>query len=144
METMTKKQEQEKEKQEARAFLEKFVKEGTTVYTILRHVSGSGMMRIIDMCVVDPKDGEIISIGWQAAKLMGSTFVNDKHYGVKVGGCGMDMGYHLVHNLGYALFKDGFECTSVGCPSNDHANGDRNYKPHHHKSGGYALKHRWL
>lgn len=37
-----------------------------------------------------------------------------------------------------------FECIGHGCPSNDHCNGDRDYTPHHHNSGGYALKHRWL
>ena len=28
--------------------------------------------------------------------------------GYRVGGCGMDMGFHLVHELGYRLFNDGY------------------------------------
>jgi hypothetical protein len=69
---------------------------------------------------------------------------NVKHEGLRVDGAGMDMGFHAVHSLGYVLFPDGFECTGDRCPSNDHSNGDRNYEPHHHTSGGYALRQRWM
>lgn len=69
----------------------------------------------------------------------------EKSLGLTVGGCGMDMGFHLVYNLSRVLFPSGFECIGKGCPSNDHSNGDRNYEPHRHTGdGGYAIKHRWL
>jgi hypothetical protein len=61
-----------------------------------------------------------------------------------MGGCGMDMGFAAVYGLSYALFGKGFECTGPNCPANDHSNGDRDYTPHMHSDGGYALKHRWL
>lgn len=61
-----------------------------------------------------------------------------------MGGVGMDMGFALVHELSYSLWPNGFECTGQRCPSSDHANGDRNYEPHHHASGGYALRQEWL
>lgn len=66
--------------------------------------------------------------------------------GLIVGGCGMDMGYHLVYALARKLWPDGFDCIGPGCPSNDHSNGDRDYTPghRHHADGGYCLKHRWL
>lgn len=64
---------------------------------------------------------------------------------LKVGGCGMDMGFPVVYNLSATLFRDGFDCIGKGCPSNDHSNGDRNYEPHRHAhAGGYALSSRWL
>jgi hypothetical protein len=82
----------------------------------------------------------------------------------------MDMGFHLVYNLSYSLFPDGFGCIGRAedyrfhCPSNDHSNGDRDYTPHMsenerlgadgslctchathwHKDGGYALIQKWL
>lgn len=59
-------------------------------------------------------------------------------------GCGMDVGFSLVYNLGWVLFPNGFECVGERCPSNDHSNGDRDYSPHHHSDGGYALRQRWL
>lgn len=120
----------------------KRLKPGQTIYTILRHRSTSGMSRIIDMVVVE--NGEIESIGLDAANIMERSFVNDKYYGIKVGGCGMDMGFSLVYDLGYCLFRGGVECIGKKCLSNDHTNGDRNYKKHIHKDGGYAFKHRWL
>ena len=54
------------------------------------------------------------------------------------------MGFAVIYELSQALFPKGFECIGEKCPSNDHSNGDRDYTPHHHNSGGYALKHRWM
>jgi hypothetical protein len=82
----------------------------------------------------------------------------------------MDMGFHLVYTLSYALYPQGFGCVGERCPSNDHSNGDRDYTPHGcydengaledrepgpgelrdgcrrhwHRDGGYALTQRWL
>ena len=65
-------------------------------------------------------------------------------------GCGMDMGFELVYNLGYALWPNGYTCTGDSkefgkrCRSNEHSNGDRNYQPHHHTDGGYAFRQEWI
>ena len=56
----------------------------------------------------------------------------DKTGGLRVSGCGMDMGFHVVYNLGYALWPDG----------TPEPHGTRNGAPD--SDGGYALKHRWL
>jgi hypothetical protein len=40
------------------------------------------------------------------------------------------------------LWPDGWTCIGEKCPSNDHFNGDRNYEPHLHKSGAYAITKR--
>jgi hypothetical protein len=55
-----------------------------------------------------------------------------KNNGVKVAGCGMDMGFHLIYSLSYALFPKG----------TDAPHGTRNGVPD--SDGGYALKHEWL
>lgn len=125
---------------EAFTYLRDLVKPGDTIYTSLKHVSRSGMYRVIGLYVM--VDNKPVWISGMAARLLEGYDRN--HEGCRAGGCGMDMGFHLVHNLGYALYGDGFECTGEGCPSNDHSNGDRDYSPHMHKSGGYSLKQSWL
>jgi hypothetical protein len=90
-----------------------------TVYTRLKHVSASGMMRVIDCYII--RDNEPLRISWSVAKAAGYTY-DRKYEGVKVGGCGMDMGFSIVNNLSICLF----------CPNNyDH---DQAYK----------LQHQWL
>lgn len=129
-EPMTKKELAEYERQAAVDHLKGLLSPGLTVYTLLRHRSASGMFRVIDLLIVTD-EGEIQSIGRSAAVAM-----NDKHDrerdGIRISGCGMDMGFHLVYNLGSALWPDG--------TPNPH--GTRNGQPD--STGGYALKHRWL
>lgn len=46
-----------------------------------------------------------------------------KSLGLKIGGCGMDMGFHVVNSLSYALYGEGYQCLGKGkCPSNYHSN----------------------
>lgn len=144
---MTKK-EKDAKREEALATLRELLKPGATVSTVLRHVSASGMSRSISP-VICGEDGPT-DLTWLVVRVLGNRF-DEKNGGVKVGGCGMDMGFHLVYNLSYVLFPDGFTCIGEGgekrgtrCPACDHSNGDRNYAPHVHKDGGYALRHRWL
>ena len=103
------------------------------------------MSRVIDLLKIENR--EIAALGWNAAKALGSSYDSERE-GIRVRGAGMDMGFHLVYNLSATLFPDGFDCVGDGpgqlCRSNDHSNGDRDYTPHRHKDGGYALKHRWL
>lgn len=84
--------------------------EGSTAQTILRHCSRSGMSRSIS--VVSP-DGECLD--FFVSKLLGDK-IDQKNGGIKVGGCGMDMGFNLIYRLSYAL----------------------------HDKNGYAIKQRWL
>ena len=87
----------------AKKTLLNILKEGDTIYTVLRHVSRSGMQRRIDLYTF--KDDKKIYLSGYFAYLRGEEPPKD---GYKVGGCGMDMGYHLVHGLGYRLFNDGY------------------------------------
>lgn len=145
---------------EAIAKLREILKPGDTVYCILRHVSRSGMMRRLDVYKPDTDaDGK----PWQryltalVADALGYKLRRDEN-GIRVSGCGMDMGWHVVFNLSATLYPDGFGCTGKRCPSNDHSNGDRDYTPHEftprndegknhahwHESGDYALRMEWL
>lgn len=91
---------------------------GSTVYTILHHVSSSGMSRRIGVrAIIDNQphylDGLVaVAIGEK---------VSDAG-GIVVGGCGMDMGFHIAYSLSHALYPDGFTCLGKKCPSNDHSN----------------------
>lgn len=87
---------------------------GSTVYTILRHISSSGMSRdisVLSLTSGDPRqwDGSVIDagIGHRSRRQYGE--------GVRVSGAGMDMGFYLTYTLGQRLYGD-----------------------------GYALSHRWL
>jgi len=110
--------------------LRKLLKPGMTVYTILNHKSTSGMSRCISLAV-GGENGEIIKLDWWVAKAM-KTKTDNKHGGIKVGGCGMDMGFDLVYRLGYTLWPTG----------TDKPHGSRNGKAD--SDGGYALKQAWL
>lgn len=142
----TKKQSAERE--ESIKYLRETLKPGDTVYTILRHVSRSGMQREISLFVAtcDGGQGDLVSITYRAAVAMQDRV--GKRDGIIVGGCGMDMGYALVHTLSYTVFKDGYACVGRGrCPSADHRNPgpdrDKYGRGVRHKDG-YALVQRWL
>lgn len=115
------------EREKAIGELRKILKPGQTVYTVLRHVSASGMSRAISLCVVDGP--EFRSIDFHVRRTLGYTF-DQKHGGLKVGGCGMDMGFHMVYSLGRVLWPEG-----VGGSKTQGA-GERD--------GGYALRHEWV
>lgn len=127
---MTKKSDAERE--EARTKLREWLKPGDTVYTVLRHVARSGMSRDISIVLIRP-DGETLHPNYSVAKAIGARLVNAHGYdAIRMGGCGQDMGFAIVYELGYALWPKG-----TGKP-----HGTRNGAPD--SDGGYALKHRWL
>lgn len=103
----------------------KIIKPGTTVYTVLRHVSNSGMQRRIDVFVID--ENRISCISGFVSGLTHYQLHASKP-GLVANGCGMDMGYAIVHALGNALWPT--------------PHGTRNGEPD--SSGGYALRHEWL
>lgn len=113
----------EREKMEAVERLREILKPGDTIYTVLKHVSASGMSRSIQLATV--LDGDIFDITYYAARALGER-IDAKHGGIRIGGCGMDMGFALVYDLGRALWPSG----------------TRNGEPD--SAGGYALKQRWI
>ena len=114
---------------EAKELLLRFLSPGDTVYTVLRHRSASGMSRHISLHVVKPdlwRQGSgpgIVDISGYVARFMGWRR-NDKDGGIVVGGAGMDMGFHLVHNLSSRLF----------------APEDGSYS----SEAAYSLRHEWI
>lgn len=102
METMTKKNARE----EALTRLREWLPEGSTVWTILRRTSRSGMFRRISPLAFvngEPRHMDYnaaLALKINAAKIHGGD-------GVPVSGCGMDMGFHLVESLSYALYGKG-------------------------------------
>ena len=81
------------------------LKKGTKVYCKLNHVSQSGMTRAISFYVL--VDGVLSKLDYSIGKLLCYKF-NNKHGGLTVRGCGMDMGFDVVYNLSYKLFNDGY------------------------------------
>lgn len=134
----------EAEKAEAIERLREWLQPGDTVYTVLRHVSRSGMQRVIGLVIF--RDGQPLHPNYLAGTALGMRVDSHKD-GLVVGGCGMDMGFHVVYELSHTLFPDGFPCTgNDDCPAGYHYNhqtGKREY-PERHRDGGYALRHKWL
>lgn len=129
-ETMTKPREsrkaaKERERAEAIEALRKLLPKGSTVYSVLRHVSRSGMLRRIDFFSVDRERGDHNYLSGYIGKALGYKFAQ-RGDGLVVGGCGMDMGFHVVHNLSYAL------------------HGMNNHDGEGSERSGYTLSHRWL
>lgn len=95
----------EQERQEAIAELRKYMTPGTTVLTILRRISSSGMTRLIDIHII--VDNEPLRFTWTAARALGWTY-DRKREALRVDGCGLDVGFNAVYNLSYLLHGDGY------------------------------------
>lgn len=89
---------------EAHAQLRTWVKPGDTVYTILNHVSRSGMCRHIRVQLIKCTDEKPVILQPNHAVACVLGYRQAKRGGLVVRGCGMDMGFHIIHSLGYALF----------------------------------------
>ena len=141
-------------KDEAIKVLREDLKPGDTINCILRHVSRSGMSRSISLLKGDQ------DITYYAG-LVTENRIDQKNGGIKITGCGMDMGFALVYDLAYRLFPEGFGIKGemplgheIRPDTKEHAaqavekgakffgrNGDTSGWD---TDGGYALKHRWL
>lgn len=94
----------------ARLTLRKMIEPGSTVYVVQKHVSSSGMLRILRLAVIEAeiKDGKVEArlrdITRLAALALGWKDNLDKG-GLEVGGCGMDMHFHTVYSLARAIYR---------------------------------------
>lgn len=143
---------QQAEQQDAINELRALIKPGDTVWTAIRHVSSSGMMRTIQVILLrngeDGRGPSPLWIGYTVAKALALPY-DTRREGVRIGGCGMDMGFNLVYELSSRLYgfssPDGYPCMGKDCPSNHHQSAhwqDYTGEPVHRD--GYALRHRWL
>lgn len=117
-----------KETTENREALLKFLTPGDTVYTMTRHVSRSGMMRRISVFIA--RDNRIVDLDWHIAKT-GLFKRHKSKEGLIVGGCGMDMHFHVIHTLGRYLYPNGFQKEDTYL--------DRKPTYQHEPDGGYAF-----
>jgi hypothetical protein len=96
-----------------------YVKEGDTIYTVIRSVSASGMSRTMSVKVA--RDNRIADITFNVAHALDYPLVEvNGSRAIRVSGAGMDMGFHVVYSLGRVLFRGQGE------------------------DPGYLLNHRWL
>ncbi len=141
---MTKAEAKRQERAAARARLLEWIKPGDSIHCILRHRAASGMFRVIQLVKLDC-NGRQLYLGWTAATAMDDRYDDDRE-GIAVSGAGMDMGFHLVYNLGRTLWPDGYRCSGARCHSNDHNNAPYPKRAGRmkHRDGGYALQSVWL
>ena len=135
---MTKK-EKDARRADAIKYLREMIHAGDTIFTVLTHVSSNGMSRNIKVIAYDARQKGhaygIRNISWVVADALGLSVKNDA---VKIGGCGMDMGYSIVYSLGSVLFGNGEEVAKLGYHTG--RNGDKGAET----DGGYCLRHAWL
>ena len=117
------------EKQESLERLRNWIKKGDTLHTTVRHVSRSGMMRYITTRHLQKSDHpdrevNVSNYDYHIARVLDLPEAPN-FAGVKVGGCGMDMGFWLVYRLSRAIFGD----VPKGEGDSDH---------------GYWIKQEWL
>jgi len=104
-------------------YLKQLLRRRKCVYTVLKHVSRSGMYRRIAVLV--PYKNEIRNISGYVADVLGLECTNGS---VGVSGGGMDMGFHIVYNLSLFLYTDSkLRAGDFGSPE-----------------AGYILQHQWL
>jgi hypothetical protein len=81
------------------------------IYCVLRSVSKSGMSRVIDFYTIENNKPQYLSglirmaLGYRMAK----------NGGLVVGGCGMDMGFHVVYSVASVIYggeRGGYEIKS--------------------------------
>ena len=114
------------DKKHSMEMLHKFLQPGSTVYTVR-----PGMSRQIDFYTFQDNI-KIYLTGYISDVL--ETPRDAKSGALRVSGCGMDMGFSVVYNLGRVLFPGGFDTTHG-------RNGDTSG---HDNDGGYALKQEWI
>lgn len=129
------------EKNRAMEYLREAAPIGSTLYTIVTHVAASGMSRSIRVLTI--RDNAPRDVSYLAAKVLDYR-LDEKNGGLRVGGAGMDMGFHVVNSLSYALH--GFEKKRCA----EHANSDapsvsgRSCGTAECFEPGYTLTHRWI
>lgn len=103
--------------------------DGTTVYAKATKVSRSGMFRRVKLFIT--KNGEIVDVSYWAAKALEWSFKDGYDGGIGVSGCGMDMLFHTVYSLSYAM--------GYGSLDQSHST-DKNVN----KEGHYGLRYRQM
>jgi hypothetical protein len=88
------------EQAEGMGALREYVTEGVTIYTIIRSISRSGMSRRLSVIVF--RDNEPFSLDWAVSRALDYPLRRVVE-GIRVDGCGMDMGYHVASSIASAV-----------------------------------------
>jgi len=123
-------------KESAVQYLRSILPVGSYVSLSVKNVARSGMSRDIE-CIVNGKEYPNNITHWVATALNKKV---SKRGGIRMNGCGMDMGFELVYLLGRGLYPDGF-IPAIAGRSYGRNGSDANELD---KDGGYALNHRYL
>lgn len=121
----------------AKQRLQELCPPGTTIWTRNVRVARSGMSAVIGVYIM--QDNVPLDITSEVSDALGWAYVSDGG-GVRVHGCGLDRGFHVVHTLSYAIHGatskgKGIEAANRGVPFEPNP---ENYR------AGYSLNHRWL
>ena len=99
--TMTK-EEKKENKERSKTFLKNNIKENELIYYVVTHVSQSGMYRHIKFFYHDGK--RLLNLSGYFSELLDYKWKGNGSLGV--GGCGMDMGFHVISQVASELFGD--------------------------------------
>jgi len=112
------------------------------IYTDVVHVSRSGMFRCIRPFIITDDRHP-----WDLTYLVARADIgkaNQRHGGIEMGGCGMDMGFALVYEIGRTLYgREPWACRGDRCGSNEHVNSPRvpaGPGVIHNADGGYRFR----
>jgi hypothetical protein len=123
----TKKEIKERELNEVKEQLKAILPPGKCVYMTLSQVSRSGMSRTIK-CLTTSEDGSLRNISWLVAAVTDNKLVEGYNGGVRVGGCGMDMGLALADQISYALYEKPVDQRPHSALDKDRATGGVRYQ----------------
>lgn len=114
------------EQDEAKATLREYLPQGATLSLVLQSVSRSGMSRVIK-CLAPDSSGQLFDISWHVGRAVECPITDYPFRGVRISGCGMDMGLALADMLSYALYGVSVDQT-----------------PLHHPATGNGIRCKWL
>ena len=86
--------------------LKKLFPKGSTAFTSVTKVAPSGMSRHIQVFKAHGVD-EMRFPTYMIAEYLDMRY-KDETQSIFVGGCGMDMGFHLIYRLSSKLYDDGY------------------------------------
>lgn len=123
------------EQEEAKATLREFLPQGATVNLVLQKVARSGMSRVIK-CLAVNENNQPFDVSWYVGRALEMTVTDDYLSGVRIGGCGMDMGLALVDNLSYALYGKPINQRQANTRHNDADSAEYDL--------AHGLRYKWL
>lgn len=101
------------EREEYVADLRVLLHPGDTLHTVLRHVSKSGMRRLISVKRIH--EGHLEDLSYKVAAATDYRLDRQQH-ALIVDGAGMDMGFEVCYQLGRALYPEGFGEQCINTP----------------------------